>query len=69
MSNSGDMEVSEAERREILHDVKAAGIGFAADEETTDGIKGWTGGSIWLVPTYEPIENWKPIAERQLWES
>ncbi len=67
MSKSADIEISEAERAEILRDVKAAGIGFAADEETTDGIKGWSGGSIWLVPTHdEPMENWKPIAERQL---
>jgi 2',3'-cyclic-nucleotide 3'-phosphodiesterase len=29
-------------------------------------MSGWTGGSLWLVPTFKPIEEWKPIAVRQL---
>lgn len=24
------------------------------------------GGEIWLVPTYKPIEEWRPIARREL---
>jgi len=27
---------------------------------------GWTGGTLVLVPTDKPIEEWKPIAERKL---
>lgn len=26
----------------------------------------WTGGSVWLVPTYLPVMDWKPIAIRRL---
>lgn len=27
---------------------------------------GWEGGEIWLVPTYEEIGKWRPIASRVL---
>ncbi|KAH7388634.1 2',3'-cyclic-nucleotide 3'-phosphodiesterase [Pyrenochaeta sp. MPI-SDFR-AT-0127] len=29
-------------------------------------LGGWEGGRVVLVPTYRPIEEWKPIAERSL---
>jgi len=27
---------------------------------------GWTGGTVWLVPTYKDIAEWQPIARRSL---
>lgn len=27
---------------------------------------GWAGGTVWLVPTYKDIAEWKPIARRRL---
>jgi hypothetical protein len=32
---------------------------------TADGKgAGWKGGSLWIVPTFKPIEEWVPIATR-----
>jgi 2',3'-cyclic-nucleotide 3'-phosphodiesterase len=42
--------------------VLESGISLNAEGE----MSGWTGGSLWLVPTFKPIEEWKPVAERKL---
>ncbi len=35
----------------------------SVDEGT---VNGWTGGTVWLVPTDQPLDEWKPIATREL---
>lgn len=42
--------------------VKDAGVNLDGNGE----MGGWTGGSVWLVPTYKPFEEWKPVAVRDL---
>jgi hypothetical protein len=60
--NSSNIEITEEKRQEIERLVVQAGISFDGQGE----LGGWTGGSLWLVPTYKPIQDWKPIAERKL---
>lgn len=56
--------------------VLGAGLRFGGD--TADDLKrvrnqaedgelyGWTGGEVWLVPTDQPVHEWRPIAARVL---
>jgi 2',3'-cyclic-nucleotide 3'-phosphodiesterase len=56
---SSDLEVSEEDRLAIEKLVVDA---LSGDLERG----GWVGGSIWLVPTYKPIDEWQPIAVKHL---
>jgi 2',3'-cyclic-nucleotide 3'-phosphodiesterase len=60
LSSAGD--VSEEKRSEVEGLLLESGISLDGQGE----MSGWTGGSLWLVPTFKPIEEWKPLAERKL---
>lgn len=65
--NSGDVPLDEAKMREVEKAVRDAGIALEEGEGEGEGlITGWEGGTVWLVPTDEPLEAWKPIATRTL---
>ncbi|KAI6894247.1 hypothetical protein KC334_g12287 [Hortaea werneckii] len=38
---------------------------FQAKQANPDSLTA-NGGEIWLVPTYKPIEEWQPIAKREV---
>ncbi len=58
---SADIDIDDAKMQEIEDQVRNKGIGFKSGD-----MGGWTGGQVWLVPTAERIEEWKPIAVRDL---
>jgi len=60
MYSAGD--VSEEKRKEFEEMVLESGISLNGEDE----MSGWTGGTLLLVPTFKPIEEWKPVAERKL---
>ncbi|KAK4199324.1 putative cyclic phosphodiesterase [Triangularia verruculosa] len=66
----GDVPITEEKMREIGQVVASAGVTLPEDEQITKeerkGHDGWEGGVVWLVPSDGPIEDWKPIAVREL---
>lgn len=58
ISSSKD-NVSEEAKEKV--DRKLVKIGMAVHE---DSDFGWTGGSVWLVPTDGDVTDWQPIARR-----
>jgi 2',3'-cyclic-nucleotide 3'-phosphodiesterase len=58
---SSDERVDEDVRR--LVERKLAEKDVMAEESPSSG---WTGGTVWLVPTYKDIAEWQPIARRSL---
>jgi len=58
---SSEVPVDEVEAK--LHEV---GEKVQYAKERYPDSKAASGGEIWLVPTYKAIEDWKPIAIRQL---
>lgn len=62
--HSGDMPIDEAKLREIEKAVLEAEV--ALEGSGSDGLNGWEGGDVWLVPTDRDIPEWKPIATRAL---
>ena len=63
MNHSADIQIPDDKKAEIAKSLQDAGIGFNGKGT----YSGWNGGSVWLVPTgTNPIEQWKPIAERKL---
>ncbi|ETS78729.1 2',3'-cyclic-nucleotide 3'-phosphodiesterase [Pestalotiopsis fici W106-1] len=54
----GDNPIDDAKLQEISKVVKEAGIELEGP--------GWEGGVVWLVPTDRPINEWKPIATKEL---
>ncbi|KAK5662343.1 hypothetical protein OQA88_8253 [Cercophora sp. LCS_1] len=48
----------------VIEAVEEAGAKLAKAGE--EGGGGWDGGVVWLVPTDRPIDQWKPIAAREL---
>lgn len=65
-----DVEIDEATRREILHDVDKAGIQLAGEgflgAGMGEGTNGWSGGRIVVVPTYKELKDWTIVAETEL---
>jgi len=67
-SCSGDVPISEEKLEQVARVVREAGVKLAGNQGRTDGDKedegldGWDGGVVWLVPTDRPIAEWKPIA-------
>ncbi|KAK3936584.1 2',3'-cyclic-nucleotide 3'-phosphodiesterase [Diplogelasinospora grovesii] len=68
----GDKPIDDKTLDRVAKAVEDAGIKMSATPENTaseDQIveeAGWDGGEVWLVPTDKPIEQWKPIATREL---
>ncbi|CAN8105593.1 unnamed protein product [Discula destructiva] len=64
----GDMPIDEAKSREIEKAVREAGIALVGGTNVKgeEGIAGWEGGTVWLVPTDRRIEDWTPIATRAI---
>lgn len=54
--------VSDSEMKEIEGLVRETGINLDGE----GGLGGWTGGRVVLVPTYNEIKDWAPIAEKKL---
>ena len=53
-----------AEIRTILRDAR---VGFKGTEQAEANLlRGWTGGTVWLVPTDNEISKWLPIATKKL---
>lgn len=70
-NNSGNEPILDGALREISKTVQKAGIKLSDESENGakegDGLEGWDGGVIWLVPTDKPIsEWWNPIATRKI---
>lgn len=55
----GNNPIDDAKLQEISRVVTEGGIQLG-------GSPGWEGGVVWLVPTDRPINEWKPIATREL---
>lgn len=69
--NSGNIPISEETLCDISKVVEEAGVDLGGTARTTDGVEperynGWNGGVVWLVPTDRPVNEWKPIATRDL---
>ena len=62
--NSGSVPMDEDKMVVARKAVEKAGIRLA--EGAKEEASGWDGGVIWLVPTDQPIAEWKPIATREL---
>ncbi|KAL2149258.1 hypothetical protein VTH82DRAFT_8606 [Thermothelomyces myriococcoides] len=67
----GNEPILDGALREISKTVQKAGIKLSDESENGakegDGLEGWDGGVIWLVPTDKPIsEWWNPIATRKI---
>lgn len=62
--HSGNVPLDEATMSKVEKSVREAGI--ALDGKGEEGIIGWEGGTVWLVPTDKPLGEWKPIATRTL---
>jgi 2',3'-cyclic-nucleotide 3'-phosphodiesterase len=60
--SSSAIEVSCEELREIQQVVEDAGV----DLEGKGYMGGWSGGRVVLVPTDRKIEDWEPIAMKDL---
>lgn len=54
--------VSIEEIEKVKEMVLDAGLSFTWNDECS----GWTGGKVVLVPTDRPIEQWEPIAAREI---
>lgn len=74
---SGDVPLDEANVREVEQAVLGAGValegassaggeGEGEGDAEGDGMRGWEGGTVWLVPTDRAIGEWTPIATRTL---
>jgi 2',3'-cyclic-nucleotide 3'-phosphodiesterase len=61
---SGATPISETQLQLVKKVVTEAGVDLGGSEDGKHG--GWRGGTVWLVPTDKSIEDWKPIATRQL---
>jgi hypothetical protein len=59
---SSDALVEDGVLEELREIVVQSGVSFCAGD---DG-NGWSGGSLWLVPTFKAVEEWAPIAVRKL---
>lgn len=57
------MPIGEDELRAIEEVVRRAGVALGGEGE---GVGGWEGGVVWLVPTDRSIDEWKPMATRTL---
>lgn len=55
------MPIDEDKLREVEEAVREAGVAFGGE-----GILGWEGGVVVLVPTDGRIEEWTPIATRAI---
>ncbi|KAK5171570.1 hypothetical protein LTR04_001594 [Oleoguttula sp. CCFEE 6159] len=55
----------EEKREQLLQDIREAGIAVGSKNDK-DSMNGWTGGSVWFVPTHKSIEEWSPVAKRLL---
>lgn len=69
--SSGNEPILDGALREVTKIVQQAGIKLCDETEEhgkdSDGLDGWDGGVIWLVPTDKPISEWgKPIATRKI---
>lgn len=65
-----EIEINEIQRREVLDDLVEAGIrleteGLLGGRER-EGLNGWDGGRIVLVPTWKELKDWTVIAEKAL---
>ncbi|KAM7203600.1 putative cyclic phosphodiesterase [Naviculisporaceae sp. PSN 640] len=66
----GNVPIDEETLAKISEVVEQAGVGLgrsgATDGHGPDRHNGWDGGVVWLVPTDGPVNQWKPIAIREL---
>jgi 2',3'-cyclic-nucleotide 3'-phosphodiesterase len=56
------MEIGDGLVGVLAEAVEKAGVSFYEGEEGN----GWKGGSLWVVPTFKPVEEWTAIAVRDL---
>lgn len=65
-----DLSIGEEKRREILQDLDKAEISLREEGKfqgkENEGYNGWIGGRILLVSTWNALEKWAVIAERNL---
>ncbi|KAK0616739.1 2',3'-cyclic-nucleotide 3'-phosphodiesterase [Immersiella caudata] len=61
----GSVPMDEDKIERVVKAVAEAGIELSKSADGEDG-DGWDGGVVWLVPTDQPIAEWKPIAVREL---
>jgi hypothetical protein len=59
---SSECTVSAEQLGETEKMAQEAGINLDGEGE----LRGWVGGTLVLVPTYKEIEEWSPIAQREL---
>ncbi|KAM7183481.1 2',3'-cyclic-nucleotide 3'-phosphodiesterase [Rhypophila sp. PSN 637] len=65
----GDVPIDHETLRIISEVVEQAGVdlgGSKSGAESSKTYNGWDGGIVWLVPTDRPVNEWKPIAIREL---
>lgn len=67
-SVSGDTPLDEAALRKVEELVQSKGVFLEGIDNASaqDGLSGWEGGVVWLVPTDKPVTDWKPIATRTI---
>ncbi len=64
---SGDFDISHDELQKVDKIVQDKILETRHRTSVDEGtISGWTGGTVWLVPTDQPLDEWKPIATREL---
>lgn len=59
----GAVTMDEAKIAKVIEAVQAAGVKLSKAEHEGSG---WDGGVVWLVATDGPIDQWKPVATREL---
>ncbi|KAK4217588.1 2',3'-cyclic-nucleotide 3'-phosphodiesterase [Rhypophila decipiens] len=65
----GDVPINDEILLRISDVVEQAGVDLGGSKSGTESSKtynGWDGGIVWLVPTDRPVNEWKPIAIREL---
>ncbi|KAK8193108.1 2',3'-cyclic-nucleotide 3'-phosphodiesterase [Phyllosticta capitalensis] len=55
----GSVDISDEKKSQLQKLVEDSGIGI----DGSGDLGGWTGGTVWLVPTFKPIPEWEPWAE------
>ncbi|KAK4449653.1 putative cyclic phosphodiesterase [Podospora aff. communis PSN243] len=62
----GSAMMDEGKMERVTKAVEEAGVKLSMKDADGEDGDGWDGGVVWLVPTGRPIDEWKPIAVREL---
>ncbi|KAH7305521.1 2',3'-cyclic-nucleotide 3'-phosphodiesterase [Stachybotrys elegans] len=62
----GSVPIEDGKLAEIETLVRNQGVKLSSQSPVAGSFSGWDGGIVWLVPTDRSIDEWKPIATRQL---